>query len=233
MVSTRTMAGTTSLSDLHDRLDSLWTSYLQFLDTYTASQKLLQKHMSAGYLSLARANFNARPGVRRYGQDYYHDRAIASRRTRVSIDDHEATSVEIVNCSGHTGGASNTDEKALSQSQGQSADIKQQPSPPATPKPVEEKTEDDGSSTLPNLTKQDDMKAEEHHTDPKSRLESDPMRWFGILVPQELRAAQSSFSSAVDETIADAVNAAKRLREFEVEIRKVRKEIRKAEKAEG
>ena len=75
-----------------------------------------------------------------------------------------------------------------------------------------------------------------------------PLRWYGVLVPPELRKAQSAFSAMLgspphaeekdivargDESspLTNAVNAARGLREVEVEIRKTRKAVKKAEKA--
>lgn len=88
---------------------------------------------------------------------------------------------------------------------------KQEPTPPDTPVP-------------------EDGKAQPSSDENKSAC-PDPIRMFGILVPPALRSAQGSFSAAFQTPVANAVNAAKGMREIEGEIRKLRKTIKKAEKA--
>jgi hypothetical protein len=55
----------------------------------------------------------------------------------------------------------------------------------------------------------------------------DPLRWFGILVPPALRTAQSSFVSAVEDSVPTLANIARGLRSQEIEIGRVRKQIKK------
>ena len=209
-----------TLEELHDQLDSLWTAYLNYLDAYASAQKLLQKHMSAGFLSLARANFNSRVGVRRYGRDYYHERAIATRRVTISLEDGASNpTLEIIQLNPPTI-QSEIDSEApveVEKTGDNEEDVKQLPSPPGTPEPEPHQSDSD----------QDTAPSEKETRTP---LSSDPLKWFGILVPQALRSSQASFCAAVDEAVADATNTAKSLRSTEVEIRKLRKEIRKAEK---
>ena len=202
-----------TLEELHDHLDSLWTAYLTYLDAYTSAQKLLQKHMSAGFLSLARANFNSRVGVRRYGPDYYHERAIATRRVTVSVEDGASNpTLETIQWSPPRT-ESDIDSEApveVEKTGDNEEDVKQLPSPPGTPEPDPDITPSEKDTRIP--------------------LPSDPLKWFGILVPQALRSSQASFCVAVDEAVADAANAAKSMRSTEAEIRKLRKELRKAER---
>lgn len=237
-------SATATLVDLHDRLDGLWTTYLHYLDQYTASQKLIQNHMSAGFMSLARANFNARNGVRRYGKDFFHERAIASRRVEVTMDenDGERTQVAIVQWHGDQGSDDTPPDSVVNESKAGTRDEvdpptqQQQPSPPATPIPpqADDRSEGDDEEeepANPNL-QGTDSKIKESGTlsSSKSNPAIDPLRWFGILVPPDLRSAQTSFVSAVNDAMADAANTARRMRELEVEIRKLRKEVRRAEK---
>ena len=219
------------LSNLHDRLDTLWTAYLQHLDAYTESQKVIQKHMSAGFLSLARANFNAHSGVRRYGKDFYHDRAVATKRVDVDSESNaRKPRVSIVKWSesqseDDTNGAPGTKaEPDETKDSGDHGEVKQQPSPPVTPEPEDESDK---------LHEKDREEMDETATSKKQsrpKLEADPIRWFGVLVPPALRSAQTSFAASVDDAVAGSVNAAKGMRESEIEIRKLRKEIRKAER---
>ena len=208
------------LYKLHDQLDSLWTVYLHHLDAYTSAQTVLQKHMSAGFLSLARANFDSRSHVRRYGQDYYHDRAVATRRVNISLEDGTSKpSLGVIQWS-QPPTEPEIDSETLVEVErtGENEqDVKQLPSPPGTPEREPPETD----------AKEDATPSEKRNQVP---LQSDPLKWFGILVPQALRSSQASFCGAVDEAVVDAVNAAKGMRSTETEIRKLRKEILKAEK---
>lgn len=55
----------------------------------------------------------------------------------------------------------------------------------------------------------------------------DPLRWFGILVPPALRTAQATFITAVEGPVARVATLAMDLRCQEVEIGRVRKQIKK------
>jgi coiled-coil domain-containing protein 115 len=101
---------------------------------------------------------------------------------------------------------------------------RQQPSPPATPEPSQL---DRSTSDPPKETPED--KAEKQPSEPQRSL-PDPIHWFGVLVPRELRSAQTSFTLALAGGMAEAVNATRALREVEAEIRRTRKGLRKAEK---
>jgi hypothetical protein len=56
----------------------------------------------------------------------------------------------------------------------------------------------------------------------------DPLRWFGILVPPALRSAQSSFISTVEGSVPHLASVAKELRIQEIEIGRVRKQIKRS-----
>ena len=228
-----------TISDLEDRLDELWENYLNLLDGYTKAQEEIKKHLNSGFLSLAKAQSSA-PLGRRYGQDWYDERMKAEKRVYVSSDPAEKSDETI------TAGLQNlrislaqnltrteikdfVKEPAL---QGAKPQSTQQPSPPGTPEP-----EDREKPT-------EDEKTEEA----EKAKPVNPLRWYGILVPPELKKAQSAFSAVLggpshagekdidtrddkSSSLTNAVNAARGLREVEVEIRKVRKAVKKAEKA--
>lgn len=234
-----TMGDQPSLPVLHDRMDALWASYLQYLDNYTKAQALVQKHMSAGFLSLARANFNARDGVTRYGKDFYHERAVATKRVSMNTDasPNGSARLEFIEWEVPVGSDEPLDEEDENDADGARNDTvqredesekTQQPSPPATPKP--EVTSAQQCSEKPSSEKQT-KDADPQPTKSKSPLESDPLRWFGILLPRDLRSAKSSFQFAVNEPMTDAVNAMRSMRGVEVELRKLRKEVRRMERS--
>jgi hypothetical protein len=61
----------------------------------------------------------------------------------------------------------------------------------------------------------------------ESRTLADPIRWFGILVPPALRAAQASFVSGVEGSIPQLATLAAQLRRQGVDIGRLRKQIKK------
>ena len=74
--------------------------------------------------------------------------------------------------------------------------------------------------------------ADEASTESQTEIESkpptsDPLKWFGILVPPALRASQNSFKNAVTEKITFLANLSNEMRSTEIEIRRVRKKIKK------
>ncbi|KAF2007507.1 hypothetical protein P154DRAFT_517204 [Amniculicola lignicola CBS 123094] len=70
-------------------------------------------------------------------------------------------------------------------------------------------------------SQEDDSPAEE------KKKSTDPLRWFGILIPPPLRAAQASFVEAAEGPIPHLASLVKRLRRQEIEIGRVRKQIKK------
>jgi outer membrane biosynthesis protein TonB len=225
-----------SIIELEDRLDKLWESYLDLLDHYTKAQDDLKKHMTAGFLSLAKAQSSA-PLGRRYGQDWYDERMKSTRRVQVSSDASETNedaittglqtlSVSLANDPTEVERKKDVEKTSAKDEEPQP---KQQPSPPGTPEPEPKK-----QST------EDEETGEAEKPKPVN-----PLRWYGILVPPELRKAQSSFSMVLEtppntegstapdyavSPITNAVNTARGLREVETELRKVRKSLKKAEK---
>jgi len=173
-----------------------------------------------GYFSLTQANFKS-SNRRSYGQDYYDERMKASRRCNIFGKDEGRHSTEFVVL--HTGESA---QPARFEDKKAATEPNQQPSPPSTP--VADSLDDSPAEQQEDPKTQDEKQGPHWGPTVASR---DPLKWFGILVPRELRSAQTSFCSAVDGPIAAAANAARGMREIEAEIRKVRKAVKKAEKA--
>lgn len=58
-----------------------------------------------------------------------------------------------------------------------------------------------------------------------AKLEEDPVLWFGVLVPREVRAAQKAFSSGVDK-LARVASMRRRMREIEIKITALKRKLR-------
>lgn len=229
--------GSKGLRSLYHEMDALWTRYLTLLDEYVSAQAMIKREMASGFLSLAQANFKS--PTRRYGQDYYDDRAVASARVKITETEH-GTQMAIVR---HTFG-NVVDEKSIAISSidtrsedsdgdkgGPKSESTQLPSPSPTPEPQRpessDEKHDDGASDVSNINT-----GSTAHPVSFGPLSHDPIRWFGILVPPPLRAAQKSFSASVQDGggVVQAANAARELRDTEAQLRKLRKLIKKAER---
>ncbi|KAM0704464.1 hypothetical protein Q7P35_008698 [Cladosporium inversicolor] len=234
-----------TVSELENRLDGLWESYLTLLDGYTKAQDEIKKHLNSGFLSLAKAQSSA-PLGRRYGQDWYDERMKAEKRVHVSGETAETGDDAItavfqslrISLAQTTTKTDSNEAAKESTHEGEEPQPTQQPSPPGTPDP-----EDREKST------EDKKPTEDEKTEVAEKAKPvNPLRWYGVLVPPELRKAQSAFSAVIDDPInageqdveacddenspiTGAVNAARGLREIEGEIRRVRKALKKAEKA--
>ncbi|TKA61598.1 hypothetical protein B0A49_12689 [Cryomyces minteri] len=198
------------------KLDSLWEAYLLLLDQYQSAQQQLAQHLSSGHLSLARANFSS-PSRIRYGQDYYDERMQASRRVTVESTDDSIHKTSITSRDGVS--AVGPEEKNSEKYE----EPWREPTPPSTPHTAPDPE--------PEVELSKPSEIEEHI---KKNLESetkDPLKWYGILVPPALRAAQADFISTVERPVPELVNTAQQMSTVEVEIKRLRKELKKVEKA--
>jgi coiled-coil domain-containing protein 115 len=58
---------------------------------------------------------------------------------------------------------------------------------------------------------------------PKSKKSLNPLNWYGVLIPQSLRGAQTSFTRALEDQIAQLVNVQAEMAGLEAQIRQLRK----------
>ncbi|KAM3421203.1 hypothetical protein BST61_g1612 [Cercospora zeina] len=237
-----------SLSSICGQLDMLWALYLDLLDDYTTAQTAIKEHMSSGYFALAQANFKSSRGGR-YGQDYYDERAAATMRAVLdSRDEGVSTRVQkhvmLEEAQSTQDGESSEDlKKGLSNNERDKRftgtfQPTQIPTPAATPEPESEQESIDHDGTDTQAIDKTGIKKVPSGALPQVESAKyqvdlhDPIRWFGILVPPTLRQAQKSFTMAISDSqsLSKAVNSSRRMREVEVEIRKLRKIIKKVEK---
>jgi hypothetical protein len=256
------------IQDLHNKLDDVWSQYLEHLETYQTAQITLQEQLSTAFFSLAQANFTKVSG-RRYGRDYYDQRAIASVRVHVK----QATTGRIEQY-----GSDSSDRWAIVQKRAATKDadslsrdvrnLKLENEPETQPvgskdarRSSDEDSQTPGATELPPLEKAIEADSPEqatksgkndHHAPPSDSPQdegipeqdpTDPLRSLagGILIPLQLRKTRDAFASlfkssdapgvgSTECSIVQAVVAARRMREIEADIRRIRKAIRKAEK---
>lgn len=203
------------------RLDELLEQYLNTLDEYQKGQQQLALHLTPGFMSLAKANFNNTSRTR-YGQDYYDERMQASRMINVGEEDLHVI-FEIAR-----------EEANLTPSPTSPSPKSENITPPSS----EEKNEASAASSGESEEASNDADSNHAATSNKpteandsssgnSKSSTDPLRWFGILVPPALRSSQSAFASAVEGPVLQLASVVKDLRRLENDIARLRKQIRK------
>ncbi|KAH0290498.1 hypothetical protein M436DRAFT_80677 [Aureobasidium namibiae CBS 147.97] len=206
------------VDELRDQLDTLWEKHLTLLDSYHQAQQQIARHFSSGFFHLAQATFKSTTRVR-YGQEYYDDRMQATTRFEPSIDTKDVSHLALK--------LNHTPCPSTKHSDKESTEM----SPHSKEKHNQEKQADklgeQGEEDKPEEQNQEDKPDDKEKTHNKLR---DPLHWYGILVPPSLRASQKSFSSAMHDPVINAANSAQALRRVDMDIRKLRKDIKKAEK---
>lgn len=237
------------LRALKARLNGLWIKYLGALDTYTSSHDELSKQLGSGYFALAQANAR-RTNDRRYGSDWYDERTKATIRAKIiatgdSEQERPRDELELLvsEVPIYVEPSVTAKDKIPSQRNQKSSPISSQaprsetdnldhaqalPTPSPSPSPDPELP--DGAADEPVIQK----------------LQVDPAAWYGLFVSPSLRRTQHIFKTAIvsssesaesktGDTISSecshmqmAVNAARKLRAIEVDIRATRKAIRRS-----
>jgi hypothetical protein len=206
------------VEELRDQLDALWEKHLILLDSYHRAQQQIASHFSRGFFDLAQATFKSTTRVR-YGQEYYDDRMQATTRFEASVDrqDTPHLALKVNDTPSPSTKPSNKDATEKSPVSSEESDKKDQ----------EDKSEEQGQNDEPDKSKQEDKPEDKEKALNKVR---DPLHWYGILVPPSLRSSQKSFNSAIHSPVMDAANSAQALHRVDMDIRKLRKDIKKAEK---
>lgn len=93
----------------------------------------------------------------------------------------------------------------------------------------EKSKDEEGEEVVPESEPEPQVPREKSEKDiPKQgNTVKDPIRWFGILVPPALRSAQQSFISVVEDPVPQLATISRDLRSQEIEIGRVRKQIKK------
>ncbi|KAG5293879.1 hypothetical protein I7I50_04439 [Histoplasma capsulatum G186AR] len=182
-----------SLVELSQELDSVLERYLHLLDQQQRLQQEIGREFSSGFLSLACANKSCPPG-RRYGEDYYDERMKAIRKLTIYPLSSIPTQAKptILSSNKNKSSPSFTVES-----------VSLSPPNAIEPKDVTENGNEETNSKASSRSSDPDELNISTESE-KSRANgkrSNPINWFGILVPPALRSAQQSFCTAVDGPI--------------------------------
>jgi hypothetical protein len=197
-------------------IDALLERYLALVHEYSQLRDRLSTLQAGVFHNIARANFAAERGLR-YGQDQYDDRMQALRTLEIRVadktDGDAAPSFHLFDA------ATRTAER------GEGAE------------PVgdndEPSTDEAESATSPEAgdAKQEERNEQEQKTESSGAKTVDtrnPLRWFGVLVPQPLRNAQSLSIEAAEQVIPRLVSVDAEMQRLEIEVRRARKKRSKA-----
>ncbi|OJD16874.1 hypothetical protein AJ78_02971 [Emergomyces pasteurianus Ep9510] len=211
-----------SYAELSKELDSVLERYLHLLDRQQRLQDEIGREFSSGFFSLVRANNSCPPG-RRYGEDYYDERMKATRKLSIIFPSTNPGKCEsalsslnqtISNPSFAIENAllspSNTEESNYDTKDGNGHSDSDTSSSCQSSRP-----------TKPDKVKQ----SKKPSTNQKS---SNPINWFGILVPPALRSAQQSFCTALEGPIPALASVITEMREVERDVEVLRSQLASA-----
>lgn len=199
-----------SLDQDQDHVDQLLERYLTLLDEYTTLRKHLSGLQSDVYHNIARANFSGERGLR-YGQDHYDERMRASRRVGITNVENGVPRFTVTTTS--------QDKSTFVEAEGDEHEKK-------TAEKAHDASGDGESARSPGTLGEKDGKEET-----KSKKMCDPLRWFGILTPMPLRAAQRHSIRAVEDVVPRLASVNAEMQHVEIEVRRARKRRAKAEAA--
>ncbi|CAO2657706.1 Nn.00g038320.m01.CDS01 [Neocucurbitaria sp. VM-36] len=212
------------------QLDELLEQYLHTLDEHEKIRRDLSKQLSSGYMALAQANFHNSSSAVRYGQDCYDERMQAIRKIDVKESDSGLGEGQ-VRFSTFAVAESHEDIESTETSTQEDPKDEHEKENTSTdqPQPSAETSKPESASDDTSKAGKDSRRDPESATEPTKATNkvADPLRWFGILVPPALRSAQSAFISAVEGSIPQLATIARDLRTQEIEIGRVRKQIKK------
>lgn len=104
--------------------------------------------------------------------------------------------------------------------------------PSATAAPTFTVTEEAAAATPPSSSTSEPLESEgdgeEKASEKKHAAATNPIRWFGVLVPQALRDAQSQSVMVVEDIIPQLVSVEAQMAHLEIEVRRARKRRAKA-----
>ncbi|KAJ5639740.1 uncharacterized protein N7484_007602 [Penicillium longicatenatum] len=216
-------------ADLLQSLDTLLEQYLHLLDRQQELQSGLAKQLSSGFLALAHANYTCPPG-RRYGADYYDERMKATRKIAIQRAPEED-------------GSTNSTEASSAQSNEYEYQFNIEYTPSRAPEAQvgtkEELQSEDSDSEktsqldTPGAGAESDSPVEDSapakcsvkSKAAKKSRPSDPLYWFGILVPPSLRNAQKSFTDGIQNEVPALAAVVVEMRGLEDQIKRLRTEL--------
>ncbi|PGH10583.1 hypothetical protein AJ79_05406 [Helicocarpus griseus UAMH5409] len=224
------------VSSVRAPLEAIWPLHRLILMKRKQGNNTDNWTISKGFLSLARANNSCPPG-RRYGEDYYDERMKATKKLFIAVPSSKT------NASLDKPTNSNTDQTSSDISFVVTSILASNGTEKETKADTKGKKDNEetgaasrcGSSTSGDLEPSKDSEKPDGNI-PTTKI-SNPINWFGILVPTTLRSAQQSFCSAVEGPVPALAGVVTEMRETEREVEELRSQLASAivneDKGEG
>ncbi|KAF4254586.1 hypothetical protein KXW28_005198 [Aspergillus fumigatus] len=202
-----------------EMLDHSLERYLLLLDQHQKLQADLAKKLSSGFFSLAHANYTCPPG-RRYGADYYDERMKAIRKMAIRSPPCAENKKSMSGVEDIPQGECPLDEYRQIFAMDEMTNDQRVEEPETSKDKEEADTEVDNTRQInPSATSESDS--------PKERPRfSDPIHWYGILVPPSLRSAQRSFTEAVEQYLPKLASVVVEMQTVEREVERLRSQLR-------
>ncbi|KAM0245877.1 hypothetical protein ACHAQJ_010422 [Trichoderma viride] len=196
-------------------IDSLLQRYLSLVDEYSRLREELTRLQTGVYQNIARANFTGERGMR-YGQDHYDERMRALRVLDIKLGEEHVPNFTMKNLT----------LPAADEDEGREEDEKRRQEEKADIGTIQEKSTDSTEEKHGSEEQQNDRYGKEEKK--RKKPNSNPLHWFGLLVPPSLRTAQTLSIQAVEEALPRLVSVNAEMEHVEIEIRRARKKRAKA-----
>ncbi|XWW93513.1 hypothetical protein V2A60_001446 [Cordyceps javanica] len=209
-------------SEADQTIDELLERYLGLVDQYAALRAALGAAQQRTFHALARANFTADRGAR-FGRDQYDERMRASRRVAVSY----AAAGEPPTFAVTQEVRKEEEEEEEEEEEDAASTTAAEEQDGGRGRPLEH---DDGAAAAADADGGGDG-GDGSGAEKKSKAVGaarDPIRWFGVLVPQALRDAQRESVRTVEDVIPRLVSVQAEMAHVEIEVRRARKRRAKA-----
>ncbi|KAK2743421.1 hypothetical protein FQN57_004886 [Myotisia sp. PD_48] len=219
-------------------IDDLLERYLHLLDEQQTLQKNIGRLFSDGFFSVARANQSCPPG-RHFGEDYYDERMKAIKKLNITMQStarYASLASPTQEPDSHIPNFDispliRPDDPIPNDQNSAEEEEKSSTSKASSTKPGLEQEIANNASTTSTKPGHEEEKIRIVSTtsvtkpDPKqikANNASNPLQWFGILVPPALRRAQESFSAAVDGPLPRLASVIAEMRDIESKVDKLR-----------
>ncbi|KAJ6444679.1 major facilitator superfamily domain, general substrate transporter [Purpureocillium lavendulum] len=215
-------------------IDALLQRYLVLLDEYTGLRAELSRLQAGVYQDLARANFAAERGMR-YGADHYDERMRALRALRVEAPSLSSSSTEegparfTVEAVGGGPRESTEEDRGREEGGEPASTVGGSDGQLAVPR---NEDEDEDAKDEQDVKREESGGGDDKKSEPPRKVK-DPLRWFGLLTPAALRAAQARSVEAVERVIPRLASVDAEMAAVEIEVRRARKKRAKALAAAG
>lgn len=180
-----------SLKDVCEELDELAVSYFQALEELSEQRRRVEKFVKEGFLNLSKARYSM--GSRAVGSLQYNSTSMSALAHVVTRDEGDCHSYEVH----RTAAVKRSERKSV---EGSESGRNQENPDTATDSSVtrRRKPQSPGDEVETLTADMDQLSTIPDSEVIRQCTPTDPLLWFGVLVPQALRHGQKNFVDAVE-----------------------------------